>query len=441
MEDSARFDQAVQSFLRNHKIMDVSKLADNPDLLKKFLSMPGIAAYLTRPADRVHFNQKKEPVYTSLYEQAIYEVCAKNKAFNIPYRAYDRSKVILGIDSFYGSGMDPLAAKQLDSRLRDHVRRGHNRMPQDVHVDTITTQYDVYQVAWFLRSLQGERARSHTRALGASGEPVTLPKTGVSFLVFDTGKSETTDAHAFSMAAVIDNASRKVKCLLFANFSNEKSYFEFIEKRINIDVEQGNWDKEKKAQVYPEAFHVINCSLNLQTRGDDNNCGLYAHNISRALAEIGMNHPELIQELADDSWRISPEMKAAKAQAEQEGERQVSEFFDREKEKDRTLFSGSYSPNYERWHDEIITGKVHQCFRHTEAYRDLCQDQESKVLNALKAELPEYYIPKDNGSYDQRSWKEIDQNHLEDRWDIGSEYLKGMIDRFRQEARGQSTSR
>jgi hypothetical protein len=298
-----RFNEAVERFLERAGLQSISEISE-ANQRRDFLLEPAIAAYLTRPATDVQFDNAGEPIYDSEYESQYYDLCRKSKGLNVPFRA-ESSHITRRIDdagrpvtnitpgveratAFYDSDM---------SRRIEHFtyqRLGRLIDPVTIeqsgyHVFIASNAEDIFQMGGVLKHIQGEVPffdGMEGKLLDPDDNEIILPDDGTSFIIFPTRN----DKHAIITFAVLDNASRQVIRTGLCNSLKDKDSYHALKRAINMDM------KFQSGQVM-KPFPFLDCSHNLQTSETDQNCGFYRAGFARALVEMLQNEQDICEML------------------------------------------------------------------------------------------------------------------------------------------------
>jgi len=320
-ERVARFNKAVEAFLRSQKLDTIEQVVSQGHL-DDFLVDPAISAYLTRPAADIAFDPKGTPQIDSDYERQLYDACRLNKKTNIPYRAAgefgDFGRSYMGPREFYNSGISEETTATLNRVIQKQISESAEPDTQkSYHIFLVANGEDVYQTSGLLRRIQGEIGQydSYKGVMTDSvGNDVILPDSGTSFLIIPSGR----DDHAITLFAVVDNETKKVIRTGLCNSMQDTGYAEALKHRMNMDVpSQGELelDHENGTNRFPkvEPFPFVDCSHDIQKVAEDLNCGLYRANFTRALIDMLQNEPEVRSVLADphaDNEKVVGHVKA-----------------------------------------------------------------------------------------------------------------------------------
>ena len=490
-----QFERALKQQMVQLKLRSLDALEGKPELLTQLVADKAVQAYLTRPFDDIRFDEKGNPLYESEMERQLYEVCSRQESTHIPYRGDLQKGSYDGIEfGFYHSGRSKQGKHIFNGHHQQRLKALDNQRQPHTHVMVASGGGDFLNSIGAMQDFQYSGRTFAYPIHDADGKPITaetLPKEGISCLLFDTGKIETGVGHALVMAGIIDNATRKLKTILFLNShpATADTLGEY-DLRMNDLAYRGRNDfsvrdeaigKGEGAETFAdEPIHIVDVSLGLQTEEGDFNCGLYASNFTHALMEVLVERPELIEPLTKDDWKQDPRLadvhQAAKDHARQKALTRLGGPFclpegmtEKEAEALREAMVNRYDEYMEKvgpplhepekglyrlWSDHSVKSlqdKFGMCrteayraarvpyysrmdenkyFNQSSSVREIAAEQASPIREAIKERLPQYYH-KIDGELVQRPADEIKQEHLKMRWEAGQEFLQQMAEQVK----------
>jgi hypothetical protein len=321
------FNAVTEDFLHEKNLENASQIVTQ-NRVSDFLSRSEVLTYLTRTD--ITFDAEDEPVLPSIYERDFYAACRTNEEHRIPYRGEQQCKFanvnptdapfqeIVEHTSFYKSGTLSQDFSFLIRTLQERIDQTKSEDSEHTNVFLVSNggvPHDPYGVRNILRSISRELFPSLSSVLTSMqpqtertfdaqiiqkmlftseekeiqdgyGRNITLPNNGHSFLIFPIDKHD----HDLLIAAAVDNSKKKIPRIAIMNSYDDKSYYNEMEDRLNLDA---------KANLL-EKFKISDFSHNLQIESDgDINCALYATNFSRSLIETLREDPEAREMFAD----------------------------------------------------------------------------------------------------------------------------------------------